>query len=146
MNKKLTAPPPDDNSTLPVPEKKKAGTADGKKAVKRRVKPKDEMNDSALNKGGKKAGEIIVSEAEKSLLRSIRKGNVTSIIFALKTLGRSKGYTLNGYKPNELAARITAEVLRKLTDKQLAELEKYLKTKKDITAFLEEIGINDASD
>jgi hypothetical protein len=93
-----------------------------------------------------KAREMIVVEAEKSLLKSIRNGNVTSIIFALKTLGRSRGYVQNGYKPQELAARINQAVLKKLTDEQLTELESLLKQKKNLASFLKEIGLDAASD
>ena len=93
-----------------------------------------------------KAREVILDEAEKSLLKSIQDGNVTSIIFALKTLGRSRGYVLNGYKPHELAAKINQSVLKKLTDEQLSELENLLKKKKDLSSFLRDIGLDAASD
>ena len=92
-----------------------------------------------------RARETIVDQAEESLLKNIKGGNVTSIIFVLKTLGRSRGYVLNGYKQNELASRISQAVLKKLTDEQLAELEKLLKKKKNLSAFLEEIGVDAAS-
>lgn len=88
-----------------------------------------------------KARESIIDEAEKSLLKNIQGGNVSSIIFVLKTLGRSRGYVINGYKPNELTSRINQTVLKRLTDDQLAELETLLKKKKDLTSFLEEIGL-----
>jgi len=93
-----------------------------------------------------RARESIIDEAEKSLIKNIQEGNVTSIIFVLKTLGRSRGYVLNGQKPNELVSRINQAVLKRLSDEQLAELESLLKKKKDLTSFLEEIGLYASSD
>lgn len=93
-----------------------------------------------------KAREQIVFEAESSLLKNIQKGNVTSIIFALKTLGRSKGYVINGFKPHELAGKINQAVLKRLSDEQLDELVKLLKEKKDLTTFITEIGLDAPSD
>lgn len=92
-----------------------------------------------------RARESIVDQAEESLLKNIKGGNVTSIIFVLKTLGRSRGYVLNGYKQNELASKINQAVLKRLSDEQLAELESLLKKKKDLASFLEEIGVNASS-
>ncbi len=92
-----------------------------------------------------RARETIIDQAEESLLKNIKEGNVTSIIFVLKTLGRSRGYVLNGYKQNELASGISQAVLKKLSDEQLAELEKLLKKKKNLASFLEEIGVNASS-
>ncbi len=93
-----------------------------------------------------RAREVIIDEAEKYLLDNIKEGNVTSIIFVLKTLGRSRGYVLNGYKPNEVASKINHTVLKKLTDEQLNELETIFRKKKDIKSFLAEIGLDASSD
>lgn len=132
---KRKSPPPE--------EKKNEGTtaveiSDCKiKCIYRMMADKSQLEDIITA-----AREMIVREAENSLLRNIQKGNVTSIIFALKTLGRSKGYVINGYKPDELAAKINRAVLKKLTDEQLDELEKLLKQKKDLTTFIKEIGLD----
>jgi hypothetical protein len=103
-------------------------------------------NNSQLKDIIAKVREQIIAEAENSLLKNIQKGNVTSIIFALKTLGRSRGYVVNGYKPNELAAKINQAVLKRLTDEQLEELESLLKEKKNLTKFITEIGLDAPSD
>lgn len=112
-----------------------------KKCIYRMMEDNPELKDLIS-----KVREMIVTEAEKSLLKSVQNGNVTSIIFALKTLGRSKGYVINGYKPHELAAKINQKVLKKLSDDQLAELEKLLEQKKDLTTFIREIGLDAPSD
>jgi hypothetical protein len=110
-------------------------------AVVKMIETNPELKDIIL-----RARESIIDEAEKSLIKNIQDGNVTSIIFVLKTLGRARGYVLNGNKPNELVSRINQAVLKRLSDEQLAELESLLKKKKDLTSFLEEIGLYASSD
>lgn len=90
--------------------------------------------------------EDILNEAEISLLDRIREGNITSIIFALKTLGKSRGYASAGEKKSDNLKYINETALKKLTDEQLAHLEKLIKSGKDPGNFLIRVGINVTSD
>lgn len=144
MSRKKPAAKITDKQKSPPPEKEKIEeTAEGaipdcrKQCIYKMMADKSQLEDIITV-----AREMIVREAENSLLKNIQKGNVTSIIFALKTLGRSKGYMINGYKPDELASKINRAVLKRLTDEQLDELEKLLKQKKDLTTFIKEIGLD----
>ena len=92
-----------------------------------------------------KARETIVDEAEESLLRNIKEGNIPSIIFALKTLGKSRGYNTTASKLPNWAAVLKEANLKKLTDEQLALLEKAIKKGKDPTGILIELWANAAS-
>lgn len=135
MNDKQNSPPPEKGNVEVTTE----GTIPScrKQCIYKMMADKSQLEDIITV-----AREMIVREAENSLLKNIQKGNVTSIIFALKTLGRSKGYVINGYKPDELAAKINRAVLKRLTDEQLDELEKLLKQKKDLATFIKEIGLD----
>jgi hypothetical protein len=144
MSRKKTTTKTNDKQKPPLPEKGNVeATAVGaipacrKQCIYKMMADKSQLEDIITV-----AREMIVREAENSLLKNIQKGNVTSIIFALKTLGRSKGYVINGYKPDELAAKINRAVLKRLTDEQLDELEKLLKKKKDLATFIKEIGLD----
>ena len=90
--------------------------------------------------------EDILDEAEISLLDRIQEGNITSIIFALKTLGKSRGYSAAGDNKRKKMEYINEAALKTLTDEQLAHLEKLIKSGKDPNDFLINAGINVTSD
>lgn len=93
-----------------------------------------------------KIREEIVDEAEISLFERIHEGNITSIIFALKTLGKSRGYASGADAEAKKIDHISEAALKKLTDEQLAHLEKLLKNGKDPSSFLIKAGIDAAAD
>lgn len=93
-----------------------------------------------------KIREDILDEAEISLLERIREGNITSIIFALKTLGKSRGYSSSGDKKPPKMDCISEAALKKLTDEQLTHLEKLIKKGKDPSNYLIKAGIDAAID
>ncbi len=84
----------------------------------------------------------ILDEAEISLLERIQEGNITSIIFALKTLGKSRGYSVAGEKKQKKMEYINEKALKALTNEQLSHLEKLIKSGKDPGDFLINAGIN----
>jgi hypothetical protein len=93
-----------------------------------------------------KIREDILDEAEISLLERIKEGNITSIIFALKTLGKSRGYSSSGENKHKKMESISESALKKLTDEQLAHLEKLIKKGKDPGDFLIKAGIDVTAD
>lgn len=76
--------------------------------------------ESDLEEVVQEAREEIIDLAESQLLKLIKRGNITAIIFLLKTLGRSRGYAerieversggmdvrLGGIKPEQLVERV----------------------------------------
>ena len=59
----------------------------------------------------KEAKEIILDEVEGELFKAIKKGNVTAMIFYLKTQGKNRGYIENPAVNLNVAENITEVVI-----------------------------------
>lgn len=88
-----------------------------------------------------KAREIMVEEAENYLLKNIRSGKETSIIFTLKTLGKKKGYVEK--QEVEHTGKIALENIdyKKYNKEQLKRLSE-AKSEEDILRLLNEFSIS----
>lgn len=75
-------------------------------------------DDPELERMIQEANEAVVDFAESKLVEQINGGNITAIIFFLKTKGKRRGYI----ESNEVVANVSGIELRPLTDEELDEL------------------------
>jgi len=69
--------------------------------------------------------ETLIDFAENQLFQQVKDGNITAIIFTLKTIGKSRGYVerqeVTGADGKPMETKITEIVIRKETDDEAAE-------------------------
>jgi len=72
-------------------------------------------NDENLDEKMTELEESLIDFSESKLMEQINDGNLTAIIFHLKTKGKKRGYT----ETTEVNANVKSYELRKLTDDEL---------------------------
>lgn len=78
----------------------------------------------SFKRGFDELQEAIIDEAEVSLLKNIRKGDVVSILFLLKTRGKSRGYVEGErVRTNQAPDKKAVEILQSLLSKQIDAME-----------------------
>ena len=69
--------------------------------------------------------ETLIDFAENQLFKQVQEGNITAIIFTLKTIGKSRGYVerqeVTGADGKPVETKITEIVIRKEVDGETAE-------------------------
>lgn len=69
--------------------------------------------------------ETLIDFAENQLFQQVKDGNITAIIFTLKTIGKSRGYVerqeVTGANGKPVETKITEIVIRKEVDGETAE-------------------------
>jgi len=76
--------------------------------------------DNELDRMILEADEAVIDFTESKLIEQINDGNLTAIIFFLKTKGKRRGYI----ESNEVVANVSGLELRPLTNDELEELKK----------------------
>lgn len=83
--------------------------------------------DEELNEKMSDAEERLIDFSESKLMEQINAGNLTAIIFHLKTKGRSRGYV----EQTDVNANVNTFSLRPLSDNELDALREFYHSKEE---------------